>query len=420
MSITQEILLGLSDETQDRVLGWLLRTGLLLRVPVFRTLLRSFEFFGAEPAELQRAFSEARDVGQSLIDSLCTLGHEIRFLAQLVDEAGDNQVARELYFRATLYYLAADWFSRDPRQYERNYAFAMPCFDRFRRLSTPEIEKVEFPYPVGAIAAHFRLPTVGHPPFPALVIIQGNDTVKEWLVAFEDLALARGIATLTIDQPGWGESGLTGNRLASSEDLRICSRLSIDFLQGRPDIRDAAVGIFGIGLGGLLALLSAGLEPRFAAAAGIGGTFFLNEVWRNLSALQRRRLYRHTGLATQEALGDWVDRMRIRDTLPQVRCPTLLVHGGKDEIASPSNAHALAAAVSGDAEVRVVDGGDHRCTQVLFKWTADYVFDWLSQCLARGIASLRVSPQEGTREAQAAKVDCIAMPFGQHQPQQIV
>jgi pimeloyl-ACP methyl ester carboxylesterase len=371
MSITQEILLGLSDERQDRVLGWLLRTGLLFRIPVFRMLLRSFEFLGAEPAELQRAFSEAKDVGQSLIDSLCTLGHEIRFLAQLVDEAGDSQVARELYFRATLYYLAADWFSRDPRQYERNYAFAMPCFDRFRWLCTPEIQKVRFPYPVGSITAHFRLPPVGTPPFLALVIIQGNDTVKEWLVAFEDLALARGIATLTIDQPGWGESGLTGTRLSSPADLSACSRLSIDFLQGRRDIRGEAVGIFSVGLGGLLALCCAGLEPRFAAVAGIGATLFLNEMWQNLSAPQQRRMYRHTGVATPDALGEWIDRMRIRETLPQVHCPTLLVHGGKDEIASPSNAHALAAAVSGDAEVRVVDGGDHRCTQVLFKWTAE-------------------------------------------------
>jgi hypothetical protein len=65
MSVTQGILLGLPDKRQDRVLGWLLRAGLLFRVRAFRTLLRSLEFFGAEPTELQRAFSEAQDVGQS-------------------------------------------------------------------------------------------------------------------------------------------------------------------------------------------------------------------------------------------------------------------------------------------------------------------------------------------------------------------
>lgn len=54
MKFAKRMLVTLPDETQDRVIGWLVRSGLLFRVPVFKMLLRSFEFYGADPAELKK------------------------------------------------------------------------------------------------------------------------------------------------------------------------------------------------------------------------------------------------------------------------------------------------------------------------------------------------------------------------------
>jgi hypothetical protein len=50
-------------------------------------------------------------------------------------------------------------------------------------------------------------------------------------------------------------------------------------------------------------------------------------------------------------------------------------------LADFDNAFALAAAMRGDVDIKIVDGGGHMCTQVLFAWLADYVFDWFAQRL---------------------------------------
>lgn len=421
MSVAETVLRKLPDQTRGRLASWYMRTGLYLREPAYRMLFRTFEFMGGDPFELRKALSEARDVGQSLIDSLRALGGEIGHLARIVDETGEAEVARDLYFRAALYYLAADWFTYDHEDSVWNYALALPCFDRFRALAKPPIEKIEFPYRVGSISAHFRVPYGRRDPFPVVVIIQGNDTVKECMVSFEDFAVTRGIATLTVDPPGWGESGLSGNRFRSLDDLKQCSQLAVDFLQQRGDIRPEAIGVFGVSFGGLLAACCAGLEPRFAAVAGIGGPFIgLSEIWHGLPAAQARRACRYTGLTNPEELERWRDQLEVeaRAILPQVRCPALVVHGSDDRLVPPRNARALAAEVSGEAEVRLVEGGDHLCTQFLFNWVADFVFDWFTTRLEQKAEN---TYRNGLpREEEPTPFENAALTFGQRQAQQAI
>ena len=390
MGIREKMFVNLSDENQDRISGWLTRTGLALRAPPFKAWSRAFECWGADALELREAFAQARDAGPSLVASLHTLAGEIRGLARIVEDAGETDLARKLYYRAALYYLAADGMTQDSRSSLRHYQLVMPCFDRFRMLSAPSIAKLDFPYPLGTLTAHFRLPLVGHAPFPAIVILPGNDTVKEYMVLLEALALARGIATLTIDPPGWGESGLTGNRCRSAQDLRHCVQLAVDFLQGHPQICPDAIGIFGVDLGGLLAFYCAGLAPCFAAAAGLGGIFYVKQVWPRMPALQKRRIYRYTGLETPKELTKWFDQLEIEATLSQVCCPTLIVHGEKDTLIGPENACALAGAVRGETEVEIIPDEDHLCTQTLFQGVADRIFDWFADCLKREIQQSRM------------------------------
>ena len=389
----------LPDATHDKVMGVLLNSGLLFRTPTFKRFLDAVEFFGADPQELRSAFLRANAAGPSPDDSLRRLGAELGFLAGIVDERQNPDLARDLHFRASLYYLLADWFTRDHQPRAKNYAEALLHFGRFRALCRPRIEKIWFPHSVGTLAAHFRVPD-GIGPFPALVIVQGNDTVKEYMIAFEDFALDRGIATLTVDQPGWGESGLTGNKCRSICDLREFASTVVSVLQDRRDIRGEAIGIFGVDLGGLLASLLAGLEPRFTALASLAAPYHFKEIWPELPAVQRRMALRHTGAGSMEELCDWFDGLGIKETLSHVHCPALVVHGNKDAMVGIDNAFALAVAMCGDVEVKIVDGGEHICTQVLFPWLADYIFDWFSERLSSrpARAMSRAKPAPGKRK----------------------
>jgi len=402
-SLTHAWFVRLPDATQDKMMGLLLRSGLFFRVSTFKWFCDAIAFFGADPQELRTAFLRANVVGTSPDESLRRLGAELGFLAGIVDETQNRDLARDLHFRASLYYLLADWFTWDRQLSVENYAVAMRHFGKFRTLCRPRIEKMWFPHSVGTLTAHFRVPA-GTGPFPALVIIQGNDTVKEYMIAFEDFALDRGIATLTVDQPGWGESGLTGNRCRSWHDLREFASTIVGFLKDRDDIRNDAIGIFGVDLGGLLASLLVGFEPDFAAVAILGAPYHVKEMWQGLPAVQRRMTLRHTGADSMQELYGWFDGLGIKETLSRVRCPALVVQGNKDELADIDNAFALAAAMRGDAEVKIVDGGAHMCAQMLFAWLADYIFDWLSE-------RLLVRPARAKKKARPAPgKQVIALP----------
>jgi hypothetical protein len=72
--------------------------------------------------------------------------------------------------------IQTDFFLYRPEEEETNYLLAMPCFDKFSKLSTPRIEKTELPYQEGAIKEYYHLPE-GDGPFPAIVFTQGNEGV---------------------------------------------------------------------------------------------------------------------------------------------------------------------------------------------------------------------------------------------------
>jgi len=249
----------------------------------------------------------------------------------------------------------------------------------------PPIQKVVLPWHSGrrgGVYAHFRLPPAGVGPFPAVVILQGNDTVKETMVLLEDLALGRGMATLNIDPPGWGESALSGNVCSTPQDWRECSRLAVDLLQQQPQVHGEAIGVLGFSAGGLWAAYCAGLEPRFAAVLAFGAPYLsvrdMGAMLKNAMAVQARQALRHCGARTIEEVQPMMEGFAIDRTLAQVRAPVLIVQGEKDEFEPTHNAEALAKAVGGPSTVRIIAKGDHMCTHVLGHGLADEIADWLA------------------------------------------
>ena len=73
---------------------------------------------------------------------------------------------------------------------------------------------------------------------PAVLIVQGNDEVKELNAFLEEMALAQRLSVLDVDPPGWGESWLSGARCRGVEDyqaaIRAAGRLSLRSPGGRP------------------------------------------------------------------------------------------------------------------------------------------------------------------------------------------
>lgn len=189
------------------------------------------------------------------------------------------------------------------------------------------------------IFAYYARPKEGDGPFPAMVLVHGGggkafaDWAKQWA--------ERGYAALAMDLAGRGPDGerladagpeqddkakfrdFTDDEIdqlwtyhAVAAVLRGCSLLA-----GRDEVDAERIGITGIGWGGYLTCIAAGLDDRFKAAVSVYGCGFLadNSVWKptleRMPADQRER---------------WVRSFDPANYLADVRCPMLFVAGTND------------------------------------------------------------------------------------------
>jgi uncharacterized protein len=118
-------------------------------------------------------------------------------------------------------------------------------------------------------------------PYPAVLLQYGTGGNKNtnYIVAIGKLAVARGLAVLTIDSPGRGERKgkdpertlLSGNFLQYLGDY---SRAT-DFLAQRPDVDARRIGYVGISWGAITGVTFAAHDPRIRVVASLvgGGNF---------------------------------------------------------------------------------------------------------------------------------------------------
>ena len=117
------------------------------------------------------------------------------------------------------------------------------------------------------IPGHLRRPRgVARPPVG--VLVPGLGSVKEELFAMEGDFLRRGMATLTVDGPGQGESA---PRFPIRADWSSVVRPIIDVLEVRPDVDAGSVGLMGISMGGIYGPLAAAGEKRIRALVALAG-----------------------------------------------------------------------------------------------------------------------------------------------------
>jgi dienelactone hydrolase len=382
MNLLKAAIVSLPDTAQDALMERLMKNGRILHTPVWKMLFRTMEFLGIDMAQVKHMFARIGSENLNSTTACRLMGHRMRARAQRAECAGHTTQARDAYLQATFFYLLSDFFLYRPEEEETNYLLAMPCYDKFRELSSPRIQKVTFPYQDGAIKAYYHVPN-GDGPFPAVVFTQGNEGVKEAMTKWVECATSQGIAVLNGEPPGWGESGLSGTYFRSKDDLRAYAKLAVDYLQSRPEILGDRIGIFGVSYGGCTSLYCAGLEPRFVAAGGIGAPYLdVNKVRKQALAAQRRKSYKITGSESDQEHSRIMDGLEIEKVIARVQCPTLILHGSKDLVLDgPKTNRQLSAAVGGQVTAKVIKDGDHLCSQFLNDGLADEIFDWYAEHL---------------------------------------
>ena len=190
---------------------------------------------------------------------------------------------------------------------------------------------------------------------------------------------ARGIATLRLDDRGYGESG--GNAMrATSEDFAHDVEAAVKFLRARPDIDGARVALVGHSEGGLIAPMVATRDPKLRAIVLLAGPAY--DGARVIAFQQRQALERGGAKGAKldslaaaaaaetdsaSAKNPWLGWFRQHDPLTVARAlratPVLVLQGGTDRQVTPEQAEILGKAFrdagNRDVTVRVFPETNH-------------------------------------------------------------
>jgi dienelactone hydrolase len=314
-------------------------------------------------------------------DDWCQKWSECGFMHEQMGEKAEAQKqyvsAAYHYFHAAIsHHFGKYLFVRKPQELRvahehvvHNYTRALPFFD------FPG-EHVAIPYEGGA-TMHGVLRKPWHTPKPPVVIlIPGLDSVKEELHLYGDDFLRRGMAVLAIDGPGQGEMEF---EYPLRHDYEVPIKHAINYLENRPDIDSARVGIMGVSFGGQFAVRAAAFEHRVTAAIENCGPYNQADNFTGRPVISRETLVHRLKAVNEEDALNKLKQFNLQGVAEKVTCPLLVIHGRRDRLVPPVQGERIAAE-AGKAELWMFEDGNHVCNNIPYKHRPQQA-DWMRQKL---------------------------------------
>jgi pimeloyl-ACP methyl ester carboxylesterase len=311
------------------------------------------------------------------LDQWCDTAELHLRLAREAEEAGRRRTAGEAFVRAALCFHFAKyvWVLDGARNRDATERARETLYEAHRLLD-PNAERVQASLDGGTIVANLRRPPGIDR--PALVImIPGLDSTKEEFFNFEQVFIDRGLATLSLDGPGQGE---TGFELPLRHDYEVAVTAILDELQGRDDIDLDRVGAAGVSLGGYYAPRAAAFEPRLRAIAGVAGPLNFGKLWDDLPVLTREAFVYYSRSADDEAGRQAAQRLDLDGVAGRIEQPALVITGKLDRLIPWESTKRIADQAPNGTLV-VYEEGNHVCNNVAYRYRP-LLADWLGEQLA--------------------------------------
>lgn len=265
------------------------------------------------------------------------------------EELGDEQERKgdaacgDSFFQAYDYYRIGRYPVASSTEKTACYEASLRNFRKAARYLDPPVEYVEIPFEGKALICYLQIPRGFERP-PVVLHWGGVDGWKEDRRKQSEAFHRLGLATMTIDMPGAGQSPLLATDLAAE---RTFSR-ALDYLEQRTDVDGTRLGVMGASFGGYWAAKVAHVEAaRLRAAVDWGGGVHLTfqEEWLRPALTVRAAQYL-MGPASLLAARGYIFRTRelekILELAPKLSlvtqglidkpcAPLLLINGKKDD-----------------------------------------------------------------------------------------
>jgi 2,6-dihydroxypseudooxynicotine hydrolase len=298
-------------------------------------------------------------------------------LARDAERQGRQLTAGRAWVRAALaYHFAKFVWMLDLDRHRQAADRAVAALRRAHALLDPTAERLEVPFEGTVMVATLRRPPHAARP-PLVLLLPGLDSTKEEFFNWEGEFLERGMATLSLDGPGQGETGYTTH---IRPDYEVAVSTALDHLAGRGDLDLDRVGAVGVSLGGYYAPRAAAFEPRIRAAVAIGGPYNFGDCWSGLPQLTRETFLHHAGAADDAAGERAAGALDLGPVLPRLRQPLLLIFGKLDRLIPYQQAERVAAEAPAGELVMYPDG-NHVCNNLPDR-ARPLAADWIGERLA--------------------------------------
>ncbi len=296
---------------------------------------------------------------------------------------GHTVEAREHYYVAATYYTAAQWSIFEDGN-PRRMAWAeskRDCYDRYIGFADHPIERVDLSVPGGKQAALLHLPHKPAPGerFPCILYQPGMDGVKEDNPLTGDPLLQRGLAILSIDGPGQGETRERGVTVTAS-NCEDGARAAYAFLKTRPDIDGDRVAVYGSSMGSYWGTRMAAAVPEFKACAVVGVCMEPSQytIFNTAAPTFKLNYMYMSGYDDEAEFDEFCKTLTLEGVAARIRCPYMVVAGEDDELCPIEFAYEVVDEATCPKVLYVYEGERHSLRNPAAR---TIVVDWLKDCL---------------------------------------
>jgi 2,6-dihydroxypseudooxynicotine hydrolase len=295
---------------------------------------------------------------------------------RLAEEAmarGSPLSAADAYVRAALcHHFGKFVFFDDMDAAHAASAATVENYGKALALLSPPGERVRIPYGDTTLPGYLRMPEgVSRP--PVVFFICGLDSVKEEMHTFEPLFHQRGMATLTLDGPGQGES----TALPIEPAFEKPASAVVDFLGGRSDIDGSRIGAIGVSLGGYYVARAAAYETRLTCAVSAGGPYDWGVVLPTMPAISQQAFRVHSHSPDQATAETRAKALTMAGAAEKIAMPFAIVFGKKDRLIPFQQAERLYSEIPHpEKRLFMFEEGNHICNNMPYAWRP-LVADWM-------------------------------------------
>jgi len=361
-------------------------------VYAFRSTM--FVEWGFRPADVKRTTERIKVPGAVVKEWVRTAAQEEEF-AREAEVAGHRESAAELYYRAALYYgPACGTIHTNSHRKHELYGKMIACYEKFIELfEEAPVTRVEIPFENGKTIPGILQTVPGVENAPCVLVVPGMDTIKEYMPSpYHNHFRRRGMATLSIDGPGQGESNVRENWV-TLDNFERAGSAAIDYLEGRPEVDASRVGLYGWSMGSYWGPRVAAHDERLKACVGAMGVYLQKDTIFNFGKPTYRANYMYmSDIHGEDEFDAMLELMTLEPIAEKIGCPMLLAMGEFDELCPLEDAERLFALLKCPKELWVYENETHTLGSRLpdfYLAVADWLLDALNGKFVKGYAQKR-------------------------------